>query len=106
MFHTLSTLTIGLNYGAPAGDALKGTPVPLNLAHEAIAQAMAASGIDCYTVIDCKGYWMGQPEASLRVEVYHQDGHKDVVKAARFIKEQLMQEAVLCAKQDILADLV
>lgn len=105
MFHTLSTLTIGLNYGAPAGD-LKGTPVPLNVAQDVIAFAMAQSGIDCYTVIEAKGYWQGQPEASLRVEVYHQDGHKDVVKAARFIKEQLMQEAVLVTKQEVQADLV
>lgn len=105
MFHTLSTLTIGLNYGAPAGD-LKGKHIPLNVAQDTIAYAMAASGIDCYTVIDAKGYWMGQPEASLRVEVYHQDGHKDVVKAARFIKEQLLQEAVLVTKQETLADLV
>lgn len=105
MFHTLSTLTIGLNYGAPAGD-LKGTQIPLNVAQDVIAFAMADSGIDCYTVIECKGYWMGQPEASLRVEVLHQDGHKDVVKAARFIKEQLLQEAVLVTKQDIQGDLV
>lgn len=105
MFHTLSTLTIGLNYGAPAGD-LKGTPVPLNVAMKAIDHAMSVNGIDCYTVIGANGYWQGQPESSFRVEVYHQDGHKDVVQAARVIKGVLKQEAVLVTKQEVQADLV
>lgn len=67
---------------------------------------MSLYELDCYTVIECRGYWMGQPEASLRVEVVHNDSHKDVVKAARHIKETLLQEAVLVTKQDIQADLV
>lgn len=106
MFTTLSTLTIGMNYGQPAGEALKGKAIPLNVVQDAIGAAMSLAGIDCYTVIECKGYWMGQPEASLRVEVMHNEGHKDVVWAARHIKEALMQEAVLVTKQGIQGDLV
>lgn len=105
MFASLSTMTIGLNYGAPAGDH-KGQPVPLDVANKAIAEAMKMYSIDCYTVIPCKGYWMGQPEDSLRVEVCHQDGHKDVVKAARQIKEVLLQEAVLVTRHEAASDLV
>lgn len=105
MFTTLSTMTIGLNYGAPAGD-LKGTPVPLDVAMDNIKATMAHHGIDCFTVIECKGYWMGEPEASLRIEVLHNDGHKDVVEAARWLKVALMQEAVLVTKQELQGDLV
>lgn len=106
MFTTLSTMTIGMNYGQPAGEELKGKAIPLDAVQRVIAGAMKESGIDCYTVIDCKGYWMGQPEASLRVEVMHNEGHKDVVNAARIIKWELMQEAVLVTKQEIQGDLV
>lgn len=106
MFTTLSTMTIGLNYGQPAGDELKGKAIPLDAVHRVIAGAMKQSGIDCYTVIECKGYWMGVPENSLRVEVMHNEGHKDVVNAARIIKWELMQEAVLVTKQEIQGDLV
>lgn len=105
MFTTMSTMTIGLNYGAPAGD-LKGTPVPLDVAMDNIKATMAHHGIDCFTVVECKCYWMGEPAASLRIEVLHNDGHKDVVEAARWLKVALMQEAVLVTKQDIQGDLV
>lgn len=105
MFHTLSTLTIGLNYGAPAGD-LKGTTVPLNVAMDNLKATMAHFGIECYTVIECKGYWNGEPECSLRVEVLHNDGHKAVVEAARGLKVALMQEAILVTKQEVQGDLV
>lgn len=105
MFTTKSTMTIGLNYGAPAGD-YKGKPIPLGAAMYAVHSAMAGHGIDCYTVFECKGYWQGEEEASLRVEVMHNDGHKDVVKAARVIKHTLMQEAVLVTKEEIQGDLV
>lgn len=105
MFTKLSTMTIGLNYGAPAGD-MNGKPISLEVANRAIYEACKDFGIDCYTVIQCKGYWNGQPEDSLRVEVCHNEGHKDVVKAARQIKVQLRQEAVLVTLHEVNSDLV
>lgn len=105
MFNVMSTLTIGLNYGAPAGDN-KGKQVPLVVAHKAIAEAMKANSIDCYTIIDCKGYWMGEPECSLRVEVMHNDAYGEVKAVARMVKETLLQEAVLLTHAIVQGELV
>lgn len=105
MFTTLSTMTIGLNFGAPAGEELKGKAIPLSVAQRVIASAMKQCGIDCYTSIHCTVYWMGDPEESVRIEVMHNEGHKDVVKAARIIKQILLQESVLVTKQEIQGDL-
>lgn len=105
MFTTKSTLTVGMNYGQPAGE-LKGQAIPKDAVMFAIQSAMEGHGIDCYTVFECKGYWMGQPEDSIRVEVMHNEGHKDVVNAARIIKHMLHQEAVLVTREDIQGDLV
>lgn len=105
MFNVMTTLTIGLNYGAPAGDR-KGQQVPLIVAQKAIAEAMKAKAIDCYTIIEAKGYWMGEPECSLRVEVMHNDAHAEVTQAARQIKEVLLQEAVLVVHSQVQGTLV
>lgn len=103
--NVLSTLTIGLNYGAPAGDN-KGKQVPLVVAQKAIAEAMKAQSIDCYTIIECKGYWQGEPECSLRVEVVHNDAYAEVKAVARHVKEVLLQEAVLLVHSAVQGELV
>lgn len=107
MFTVRSTLTIGMNYGEPAGEALKGTAIPEYIFMANVKDAMAHYGIDCYTVIDCKGYWQGAAENSKRIEVIHGgELHKTLVSAARWLKLALMQEAILVTKEDLLADLV
>lgn len=107
MFTVRSTLTIGMNYGDPAGEALKGKAIPEDTFMANVKDAMAHFGIDCYTVIDCQGYWIGQPEASKRIEVIHGgELHKPLVSAARWLKLAMMQEAILVTKEDIKADLV
>lgn len=107
MFTTRTTLTIGMNYGQPAGEALKGKAIPLDVFMDNIKETMAKFGIDCYTVMDCKGYWLGQPEASKRIEVIHQgELHGALVDAARWLKLALMQEAILVTKEAVQADLV
>lgn len=105
MFTILTTLTIGLNYRSPAGPN-KGKPVPLNVAHKAIAEAMSAKAIDSYTIIEAEGYWMGEPECSLRVEVMHSGAQAEVTQAARQIKETLLQEAILVVHTQALGVLV
>lgn len=107
MFTVRSTLTIGMNYGEPAGEALKGKAIPEHIFMANIKDTMAVAGIDCYTVIDCKGYWQGAAENSKRIEVIHGgELHKPLVSAARWLKLALMQEAILVTKEPVEADLV
>lgn len=107
MFTVRSTLTIGMIYGEPAGEYLKGKAIPEDTFTANLKEAMKHYGIDCYTVIDCQGYWLGQPEASKRIEVIHQgELHGALVEAARWLKIVLLQEAILVTKEDIKADLV
>lgn len=106
-FPMQTTLMIGLNYGEPAGEALKGKPIGYNTAMFAIKTAMADAGIEGYTLTNCTGYWQGNPEDSIKVEVFHDYGPTDLYKnVARAIKAALHQEAVLVSTACVDATLV
>ena len=106
MFTVRTTLTIGMNYGQPAGEQ-KGKAIPLDTFMANVKETMQHYGIDCYTVLDCKEHWLGTPEDSKRIEVIHGgELHKTLVEAARWLKVCLMQDAILVTKEPVEADLV
>lgn len=107
MFNQLTTITVGLRYGSPACD-LKGTKIPRDVAVNTIVQTLKEQGIEAFTLIECKGYWEGQPEDSFKVEVVSSDPSTRIGlhKAALKIKDYLLQDAVLLTHQDIFGNLV
>ena len=70
-----------------------------------IAEAMARTGADAYTLIDAEGYWQGQSEPSTRVEVVTEEPAA-CRAAAILIRDALRQDCVLYVETQIHYELI
>lgn len=70
-----------------------------------LPETLCASAFDCITCISAKGYWKGQPEESMVVEILTDD-EAGVLKLADVLRNVLQQQAVLVTRTDTAAVLV
>lgn len=105
-FNLRATLSIGLIKGSVAGKH-EGKPVSHDYALNTIKGELAYIGIQGYTVRATHGYWNGNVEPALEVVVVTDEENRGVLTvAAKVIKEQLDQDAVLVVFESIKGELV
>jgi hypothetical protein len=70
-----------------------------------IPEQLAAAAFDAITCIEARGYWKGQAENSLVIEILTDDGAA-VQALAEKLRSKLSQEAVLVTRTATVATLV
>jgi hypothetical protein len=61
---------------------------------------------DAYTLIPCKGYWAGESENALIIEILTTDDISHIRRIVQYIKDQNKQQSVLITSSLVESELV
>ena len=82
------------------GDIVKFNKSNLKDYKQQVAEILANWGIDGFTIYQVDGYWMGQGEASFKIEIAIDSDSERVYTVARELRRMYNQDAVMLTLPD------